>query len=167
MHDPGDLDFAARYRERGLGANLPLEQHHTSMDKYREWEESGMAINFATWAHDHGAQHEDGASEGAPQDGKHTANGHAKTDAAAVPQIVNGPLIGCGLELIHDAVARAVDAGRFALTLGGDHSVAAGSISALCSAYPRLGVIWVRAALRPSLPILVAPTPRCRRQAKQ
>lgn len=132
VHDPGDLDFAARYRERGLGASLPLEGHHTSMDTYREWEESGMAVNFATWAHDHGTKREGGAG------GPNGAAGKAQ-------QIVNSPLIGCGLELVHEAVARAAAQGRFALTLGGDHSVAAGSVSAMCAAYPRLGVIWIDA----------------------
>lgn len=136
VHDPGDLDFDARYRERGLGASLPLDKHHESMERYREWEDSGMAVNFATWAHDHGAQHGSGADGDAAV---------GESSARAPPQIVNGPLIGCGLELVHEAVARAAALGRFALTLGGDHSVAAGSVSALCEAYPRLGVIWIDA----------------------
>ncbi|KAJ1615945.1 hypothetical protein T492DRAFT_606654, partial [Pavlovales sp. CCMP2436] len=87
-----------------------------------------MAVNYATWAHSHDTVHAEGEGE-----------------APSAPHIVNGPLIGCGLELIHEAVASAAAQGRFALTLGGDHSVAAGSISAMVERYPKLGVIWIDA----------------------
>ena len=46
---------------------------------------------------------------------------------------------------MHDAVAAAAAAGRLALTVGGDHSIAAASIAALQRAHPTLAVIWVDA----------------------
>jgi arginase family enzyme len=133
--DEGDLDFAARYKARGLGDSLPLEGHHQTMDEYHQWEESGMSVNFSTWAHNHERE----GGEGTPQ------LKPGAVEATSEPQIVNGKLIGCGLELVHEAVSRAVAQGRFALTLGGDHSIAAGSISAMCKQYPRLGVVWIDA----------------------
>ena len=53
--------------------------------------------------------------------------------------------IGEQLKLVHDAVAAAAAAGRVALTVGGDHSIAAASIAALQRAHPTLAVIWVDA----------------------
>ncbi len=47
------------------------------------------------------------------------------------PRVVNAKLMGCGLGLLNQKVASAAAAGHFALTVGGDHSVAAGSISAM------------------------------------
>jgi len=52
------------------------------------------------------------------------------------------------LRLVHAAVQRAL-ASRptppFVLTIGGDHSIASGSIAALQAQHPTLGVIWVDA----------------------
>jgi arginase len=41
--------------------------------------------------------------------------------------------------------AQACSQGKLALTLGGDHSVAIGTVSGSASVYPGLGVIWVDA----------------------
>lgn len=60
-------------------------------------------------------------------------------------EVVNSRLIGTGLELVHTAIDKAAQSGAFSLTIGGDHSVAAASISAVQKAYPTLGVIWVDA----------------------
>ena len=59
--------------------------------------------------------------------------------------IPNCAHIGAQLKLVHDAVAAAAAAGRVALTVGGDHSIAAASIAALQRAHPNLAVIWVDA----------------------
>ena len=89
------------------------------------------------------------------------------------PKIVNAELIGSGLKLVYDKVRRAPHlqehrppalpppsnvkettaaqvaaaalSRNFVLTVGGDHSIAAGSISALSTVYPDLGVIWIDA----------------------
>lgn len=49
------------------------------------------------------------------------------------------------LHLLHKEVLAAASKGGFVLTVGGDHSIATGSISALKSVYPRLKVIWIDA----------------------
>lgn len=53
--------------------------------------------------------------------------------------------MGSGLRLVHDAVRTAAALGNFVLTVGGDHSIAAGSILAMHDRYPSLGVIWIDA----------------------
>ena len=39
-------------------------------------------------------------------------------------------------------VAEVVEAGRFPLVLGGDHSIAIGTLAGLADKYKNLGVIW-------------------------
>lgn len=49
---------------------------------------------------------------------------------------------------LHQSVARSLEEGRFPVVLGGDHSVAAGSISAVSRHYVRsggIGIIWIDA----------------------
>lgn len=53
--------------------------------------------------------------------------------------------VGVANERIFKSVLPAAAAGRFVLTLGGDHSIAAGSVSAIVTARPTCGVIWVDA----------------------
>lgn len=50
-----------------------------------------------------------------------------------------------GCKQTYEAVRAACEAGQFALTLGGDHSLAIGSIAGTMSKYPDAGVIWVDA----------------------
>ena len=40
--------------------------------------------------------------------------------------VVNAELMGSGLRLVHDAVHASAEKGNFVLTVGGDHSIAAG-----------------------------------------
>ena len=61
--------------------------------------------------------------------------------------------MGCVLGLLNQKVASAAAAGHFALTVGGDHSVAAGSISAMLKAHPDLCVVWVDAHADANTPV--------------
>ena len=53
--------------------------------------------------------------------------------------------VGESLRLIYEAVKGAIDDNTFALTLGGDHSLGAGTLAGVLSARPDTGVIWVDA----------------------
>uniref|UniRef100_A0A8C0ZEU7 Arginase n=2 Tax=Cyanistes caeruleus TaxID=156563 RepID=A0A8C0ZEU7_CYACU len=53
--------------------------------------------------------------------------------------------VGLASQILADAVSRAVAAGHRCVTLGGDHSLALGSVSGHARQCPHLGVIWVDA----------------------
>uniref|UniRef100_A0A8C5WRG0 Arginase n=1 Tax=Laticauda laticaudata TaxID=8630 RepID=A0A8C5WRG0_LATLA len=53
--------------------------------------------------------------------------------------------VGLASQLLADAVNGAVTAGHSCITIGGDHSLALGSISGHARQYPHLSVIWVDA----------------------
>ncbi|KAM6273586.1 arginase-2, mitochondrial isoform 2-T2 [Porphyrio hochstetteri] len=53
--------------------------------------------------------------------------------------------VGLASQVLADAVSRAVAAGHSCVTLGGDHSLALGSVSGHARQCPHLGVIWVDA----------------------
>ena len=57
----------------------------------------------------------------------------------------NAFCVGQGNKKISDAVYRAAMAGEFALTLGGDHSIAAGTVAGVLRARADTGIIWVDA----------------------
>ena len=69
----------------------------------------------------------------------------AKADDDLENNVWNGQQVGSFNEALsnmaHDAACR----GNFVLTLGGDQSLAAGSIAGLRRKYPTLGIIWVDA----------------------
>lgn len=46
---------------------------------------------------------------------------------------------------LYDVVNRFYENGRFPLILGGDHSIAAGSVSASANCYQNIGIIWIDA----------------------
>jgi len=77
----------------------------------------------------------DPPKRGDPQIDRKVIKGRAK----------NSYCVGRGLKKIHDSVYRAAMLGEFALTLGGDHSIGAGSVSAILRARPDTGIIWVDA----------------------
>lgn len=54
-------------------------------------------------------------------------------------------LVGEATELIYKSVKRSVEQGKFALTLGGDHSIAIGTVSAVVEQYPDVGLLWIDA----------------------
>ncbi len=49
------------------------------------------------------------------------------------------------LNLVYQKTRKSASDKCFALTIGGDHSVSTGTISALKSVYPNLKVLWVHA----------------------
>jgi len=143
--DEGDIDFATHFHTLGLASKSDLNSHHHNVQVYRSWLQSGMRENFSTWVRrqkgseagplrrteTHADVENCGTNEASPKEGK--------------VKVVNARLIGCGVKLIHDSVTRALSSGSFVLTVGGDHSIASGTISALHMRYPDLGVIWVDA----------------------
>lgn len=54
-------------------------------------------------------------------------------------------LVGETSEKIYQATSKMAQEGKFVLTLGGDHSIAIGTVSGLMEKYPDLGLIWVDA----------------------
>ena len=53
--------------------------------------------------------------------------------------------VGQGLKKLHDQVKQTALERKLCLTLGGDHSIATGTVAGLLGAYPNLGIIWVDA----------------------
>ena len=127
--DDGDLDFARRFEERGIVTD---NRHLADLQRYRDWVASGMGDNFAIWCRKNPTPEERAAAD--RHDDAH--GGEPKPR-----HVVNSKLMGTGLELVYEAVSRSASEGAFSLTVGGDHSIAAASISAVQSAYPLLGVI--------------------------
>lgn len=46
---------------------------------------------------------------------------------------------------VYDTVKSSGEKGHFTLTLGGDHSLAIGTVAGTSAAYGKIGVIWVDA----------------------
>lgn len=59
--------------------------------------------------------------------------------------VKNPNLVGEATERIYRANLDALNQGRFPLTLGGDHSIAMGTVAAVLEKHPDAGVIWVDA----------------------
>lgn len=62
-----------------------------------------------------------------------------------VNQIKNPSLVGRSTKLVYDAVKSSLADEKFALTLGGDHSIAMGSVSAVIEKFPDCGLLWIDA----------------------
>ncbi|CAI4862617.1 CRB_1a_G0055010.mRNA.1.CDS.1 [Saccharomyces cerevisiae] len=54
-------------------------------------------------------------------------------------------LVGEATKLVYNSVSKVVQANRFPLTLGGDHSIAIGTVSAVLDKYPDAGLLWIDA----------------------
>lgn len=54
-------------------------------------------------------------------------------------------LVGETTSKVYDCVKSTLDDGRFPLTLGGDHSIAIGTVSAVIEKYPDAGLLWIDA----------------------
>jgi arginase len=70
------------------------------------------------------------------------AAGRAAGDEAEARSLA---AVGRGARVLHEAVYAAARNGDFVLTLGGDHSVALGSVSGILRARPQARVVWVDA----------------------
>ncbi len=53
--------------------------------------------------------------------------------------------VGNGCKELHTRTKAAAEAGKFVLSLGGDHSIALGSVAGILGARPETGVVWVDA----------------------
>lgn len=54
-------------------------------------------------------------------------------------------LVGEATHLIYNSVKSTLDKGRFPVTLGGDHSIAIGTVSAVLDKHPNAGLLWIDA----------------------
>lgn len=54
-------------------------------------------------------------------------------------------LVGEATELIYETVKRSLQEGKFPLTIGGDHSIAIGTVSAVVDQHPDVGLLWIDA----------------------
>jgi len=57
----------------------------------------------------------------------------------------NSESVGLACKLLYEETKRNAALGRFCLTLGGDHSIAIGSVAGLLACRPSMGIIWVDA----------------------
>ena len=120
--DRGDVDFTS----------VAPSTNHYSIGLYREWLSSNPTANFATWMRkrETNKKKKSGESTMARKRSYETA-----LHEQSLINVVNAELIGDGLRLVHDAVHAAVlregPQKPFVLTVGGDHSIASASISAL------------------------------------
>jgi arginase len=57
----------------------------------------------------------------------------------------NAEIVGRGSEKLCEIVATKMRQGRFPLILGGDHSIAIGSLAGILQARPDTGILWVDA----------------------
>jgi len=140
--DEGDLDFGALFQSLGYDVKEP---HHHPVELYRAWAaEGGMQDNFSTWVRrrigiDAGSLRRtvshNSSIDTMDKTAENGANSPHKQTEAERFGVINVSLIGAGVGLVHDAVLSAVKQNRFALTIGGDHSIAAGSICAMHRAY--------------------------------
>jgi len=70
---------------------------------------------------------------------------HAEVTGDPYEGVKNAELIGKACGLVYDSVCSASSNGNFALTIGGDHSIASATIGGLVKTYPELAVVWVDA----------------------
>jgi ornithine carbamoyltransferase len=102
--------------------------------KFRDWIASGTKLMYSEWAQEQVRSDAD----------VHVMSQVAQGDDPYA-KVKNADLIGAACHSVHTAVLQASIDGKFALTIGGDHSIASGSISALLESYPDLAVVWVDA----------------------
>ncbi|CEM39982.1 unnamed protein product [Vitrella brassicaformis CCMP3155] len=77
-------------------------------------------------------------------EGEGEAHGSGES-AVYYTNVKNSREVGRACKKIHDATQHAAAEKKFVLTIGGDHSIAAGSIAGLLTERPDLAIIWVDA----------------------
>lgn len=141
--DLGDIDFST--------ITCSSSASRYSLQRYREWLKAAAGQSFSTWMQSQSPTVDSRSQEAYP-----VSKPAAKLeDSGATKQkvnIVNAELMGAGLKLVYDKVKAALtgrdspsSAPPFVLTIGGDHSIASGSIQAVLERHPTCGVIWVDA----------------------
>jgi len=141
--DYGDVDFSSI-----APPDHPLHEHHYAVSLYREWLNGGAHTSFSTWMHSKDEGTREKSLGKRSRSHKSALNEPDAAEDKPPINVVNAELLGSGLKLLHDQVLEALSAGEpppFVLTVGGDHSIASGTISALASRHPKLGVVWVDA----------------------
>jgi len=133
--DEGDVDFSDLAADDG---------HHYTIALYREWLNAGSSSNFSTWLQER--------TSSPPKKRKREAikaeSSGDETEPSPRVNVVNAERMGSGLRLVFEkvkAVLHSSSPSPFALTVGGDHSIASASISAVLERYPNAGIIWVDA----------------------
>lgn len=101
------------------------------METYRQWVRAATQLTYSNWSGDK-IRSEDA----------HVAKVHVEDPYLSLK---NGSIIGRSCGLVYDKVLEASAHGSFALTVGGDHSIASASIGALVKTYPDLAVLWIDA----------------------
>eukprot|EP00927_Polykrikos_kofoidii_P017091 TRINITY_DN1775_c0_g1_i1.p1 TRINITY_DN1775_c0_g1~~TRINITY_DN1775_c0_g1_i1.p1 ORF type:complete len:352 (+),score=48.36 TRINITY_DN1775_c0_g1_i1:112-1167(+) len=60
-------------------------------------------------------------------------------------QVKNSEVVGAGVRAVFERVVEAASGGNFVLNIGGDHSIASGTIGGMLECRPELAVLWVDA----------------------
>jgi len=164
--DTGDIDFAKHFEDFGFSPKgMPTRDN---IELYREWLAEGQFSNFSEWVSkrkrksikrkwpehcDDGVPDANRPERAALRPVAHELQGVCELRKEPVCNIVNAERMSSGLHLVHNAVLKAAESGAFVLTAGGDHSIASGSISAICQAHPDVGVIWIDAHADANTPL--------------
>lgn len=113
----------------------------TAPDVFREAGLAKLLHSVGVHTHDCGNVAPDYSSDGSeyaePEDSEIEYYGNG--------EIPRADLVGDACNKLYDVVKRESDAGNFVLTIGGDHSIAVGSIAAIKESKKDVGVIWIDA----------------------
>lgn len=117
---------------------MTFGQPYTGTDRGPELlRKAGLVENLKSigWTvSDHGDLDFNSLKESIPRD-SHSPSKSAK----------NSQLVGMGCKMLCDTVQDAIAKNTFPLILGGDHSIAAGSVAGILKSRPDTGIIWVDA----------------------
>eukprot|EP00743_Colponemidia_sp_Colp-15_P004680 GILK01005043.1.p1 GENE.GILK01005043.1~~GILK01005043.1.p1 ORF type:complete len:414 (-),score=84.77 GILK01005043.1:166-1407(-) len=132
--DDGDLQLKSKMHEIG-GPSAKQGK----MGDYRKWQEQAhMKKRFSVWFKDEDL---DAAANGEIE----TVQSTSSDEVVVYKNVKNSEQIGYACKMIYEAAKAQAQMGRFVLTIGGDHSIAAGTITGVAEARPDLSVIWVDA----------------------
>jgi arginase len=116
----------------------------TAPDAFRGAGLVKMLHGVGVHVHDCGNVAPDYNSDPVSSDGGSPVSGRAH-EYYGNGEIPRADLVGTACERLHDLAKKESDAGRFVLTIGGDHSIAIGSISGIVESKRDVGVIWIDA----------------------
>jgi arginase len=144
FQDCGDLDFDAHYEELGLRRK---SQKHTKA-YWQRWMDSGTAMSFAEWSQHHRhphVRHKEGEINLDSTETEPLRRTESEKDLDVHDRVVNAHLIGPALGLVYKECSQILQRNQFLLTVGGDHSIATGTLAAITEKYPDVAVVWVDA----------------------
>jgi len=131
------VDMKASIGEDDVGTP---RAERTSVKLYHQWCKEGRKVNFSEWIAKRDNEGKDGI------DSPNSRKEDAMSVGKYYDHVKNSEVVGQGLFKLYKEICVAVETGNFLLTIGGDHSVAASSLSALVDTrYKDLSVIWVDA----------------------